>query len=346
MTDRGVLRPLAVPDPGIPTLAAVLQGKETRTHLLLFAPLAWKLDRLDDIRTRLIKLQKGNRCTLEIAFRTEGGWHYLIGKVYSRDRADVFEAMKKIWQSGINRETQFSIPRPVAYLSSLRLLLQEKVEGMLAKSLLLDGNASQRVEVAERCALWLARFQALAPQQGKIMDVQRILRHSERRVRFIVDAGVPFADKARKLFQRLTDAPPILDRNAMCAGHGDYKHEHQFLHPQGSTVTFDWDCYDIADPCRDAALFVIYLERLALSGLGSIRKLDSASQAFLETYAAASQPGVAARLPFHKAALYLQEAKRDLGEQHPGWLERAEIMLDEGLRTLGQDNRGYQTCPN
>ena len=345
MTEQGVPGSLAVPDPGIPTLAAVLQGEETQTHLRLL-PLLLNWGRLNDIRTRLIKLQKGNRCTLEIAIRTKGGWHYLIGKVYSRDRADVFEAMKRIWQSGLNREAEFSIPRPVAYLSSLRLLLLEKVEGMLAKRLLLEGNASQRVEVAERCALWLARFQALAPQQGKIMDVQRILRHSERRVRFIVDAGVPFADKARKLFQRLTDGPPNLERNAMCAGHGDYKHEHQFLHPQGSTVTFDWDCYDIADPCRDAALFVIYLERLALSGLRSIRELDFASQAFLKTYVAAAQPGVAARLPFHKAALYLQEAKRDLGEQHPGWLERAEIMLDEGLRTMGQVNRGYPTCPN
>src|SRR6266480_3243672 len=140
--------------------------------------------------------------------------------------------------------------------------------------------------------------------------------------------------KARTLFQRLAVAPPALERDAMCAGHGDYKPEHQFLLLQGPTVTFDWDCYDIADPCRDAALFVIYLERLALSGLGSIRALHSASQAFLKTSLAAGQPGVAARLPFHKAALYLQEAKRDLGEQHPGWLGRAEIMLDHGLQAF------------
>ncbi len=185
MRDEGVSSPLAVPDPGIPTLGAVLQGEETRTHLRLL-PVPWNSGPLHDIRTRVIKLQTGNRATLEIAFRTEGGWHCLIGKVYSRDRFDVFEAMKKIWQSGLNQESEFSIPRPVTYLPSLRLLLQEKVEGVLAKRLLLDGNASQRFAVAERCALWLARFQALAPQQGKIMDVERILRHCERRVRFIV----------------------------------------------------------------------------------------------------------------------------------------------------------------
>ena len=39
-------------------------------------------------------------------------------------------------------------------------------------------------------------------------------------------------------------------------------------------------------------------------------------------------------VPSTASALYLQEAKRDVGEQHPGWLERAEIMLDQGLREL------------
>jgi hypothetical protein len=318
--------------PDASALAAVPDLGELGRHLRQLANAHGGARGVRDVQTQLLKWQTGNRCTLEIAIQTEGGWHYLIGKVYARDRIDVFEAMKKIWQSGLNREAGFSIPRPVTYVSSLRLLLQERIEGVLAKRVFLDGNPNQRAEAAERCALWLARFQALAPRQGKTMDVARILRHGERRVRFIVEAGMPFASKARKLFELLAVAPPALDM--MCAGHGDYKPEHQFLLPQGGTITFDWDCYDIADPCRDAALFLIYLERLALGGLGAVRELESASQAFLKTYLAASHPGVEVRLRFHKAALYLQEAKRDVGEQHPGWLERAEIMLDQGLREL------------
>ena len=318
------------PDPS--GLAAVLDSGEWRRHLRELAYAHWGARCVNDTQTRLLKLQMGNRCTLEIVIGTERGWHYLIGKIYLRDRADVFEAMKKIWQAGLNREAEFSIPRPITYLPSLRLLLQEKVEGMLAKRVFLDGNPGECAEAAEQCALWLARFQALAPRQGKIMDVQRILRHGQRRVRFIVEARMPFAYKARKLFERLAVSPPALEM--MCAGHGDYKPEHLFLLPQRCTVAFDWDCYDIADPCRDAAMFLIYLERLALGALGAVRKLESASQAFLKTYLAASQPGVEVRLRFHKAALYLQEAKRDVGEQHPGWFERAEIMLDQGLREL------------
>ena len=318
-------------DRGNPALAALFDQEELARELDLFTHAHWKSDSPQGFRARVLRWHTGNRCTLEIVIGTERGWHYLIGKIYLRDRADVFEAMKKIWRAGLNREAEFWIPCPITYLPSLRLLLQEKVEGMLAKRVFLDGNPGECAEAAERCALWLARFQALAPRQGKIMDVQRILRHGERRVRFIIEARMPFAYKARKLFERLAVSPPALEM--MCAGHGDYKPEHLFLLPQRCTVAFDWDCYDIADPCRDAAMFLIYLERLALGALGAVRKLESASQAFLKTYLA-SQPGVEVRLRFHKAALYLQEAKRDVGEQHPGWFERAEIMLDQGLREL------------
>jgi hypothetical protein len=41
---------------------------------------------------------------------------------------------------------------------------------------------------------------------------------------------------------------------------------------------------------------------------------------------------------FYKAALHLQEAKRDVVSQAPRRLERAEILLDEGLRELA----GYE----
>ncbi len=164
------------------------------------------------------------------------------------------------------------------------------------------------------------------------MRVGKIQKRSERRLRRIVDAGMPFASKARKLFDGLAASPPTL--NTICAGHGDYKPDHQFLFPQGGAITFDWDCYDMADACRDAAMFLVYLERLALGERGAAQNLKNASQAFLKTYWAPPPPSAEVRLRFHKAALYLQEAKRDVGEQHPGWLERAEIMLDQGLREL------------
>src|SRR5207248_3743517 len=124
-------------------------------------------------------------------------------------------------------------------------------------------------------------FQTLAPQQGKVMTVRKLLRRSESRLRQIVDANVPFASRAEELFQRLLVVSSMLEGNNWCAGHGDYSH-YQVLFSGKRTVTFNWDGYDTADPCRDAARFVVSLERLPLRELSSVRHLDVATQPILD----------------------------------------------------------------
>ena len=52
----------------------------------------------------------------------------------------------------------------------------------------------------------------------------------------------------------------------------------------GRTVTIDWDGYDVADPARDVARFIVALKRLALGSLSSIRALDAVADVFVQTY--------------------------------------------------------------
>jgi aminoglycoside phosphotransferase (APT) family kinase protein len=121
----------------------------------------------------------------------------------------------------------------------------------------------------------------------------------------------------------------------MCAGHGDYAHN-QVIFVEGRTVTWDWDVYDIADPTRDVASFIVTLEKLALKSRGSVRALDDAAEVFLKTYLdLRGHSPVAAHLPFYKAAYCLWEAHWEAKTKRKlGWGERAETMLDEGLHTL------------
>src|SRR5205085_12702373 len=102
------------------------------------------------------------------------------------------------------------------------------------------------------------------------------------------------------------------------------------------TVTVDWDGYDVADPARDAARFIIALERLALGRLGSIRALDAAADVFKETYVAVGRPDVVAGLPFYKAATCLQLAAYGVYHKVFHWREQVATMLDGGLRILEQ----------
>src|SRR5216117_1679738 len=147
-------------DQEIPTLSAVFDldilRNDLNPHLLSLS--LWEGNTLGKVRLQVLKWHPGRRLVLDIALKASIGWFHLIGKVCREDRSDVYDAMRVIWRAGFGHEAQFSIPRPLAYLSSLRLLLTEKAEGQHAEEVFVNGDDYQRVVAAERCAQWLARF--------------------------------------------------------------------------------------------------------------------------------------------------------------------------------------------
>src|SRR5439155_22186915 len=120
---------------------------------------------------KVLRRHSAKRFTFEIVLRTG-----LVGKVYAKDRQDVYQVMQGISEAGFGSEAEFSIPEPIAYLPSLRLLLQERVEGMPAQLIFRFGDEHQRVAAAERCARWLARLHALAPTTGAVLNGGAIVR--------------------------------------------------------------------------------------------------------------------------------------------------------------------------
>ena len=287
---------------------------------------------------RLLRHHPDKRCTLEIGLRTEGGWHFLIAKFYRKDRSDVFQAMKGVQQSGFGPQDQFSIPQPVGYASSLHCLLQEMVNGTLAVEIFKTGDELTRAAAAERCALWLARFHALAPKAGPISSpsdysTSKTMRRYSLKIANLVGRH---AQKAAQLLHRLKDASASLSAVEMCAGHASYT-PRQIILAEGRTVVFDWAGYDVADPARDVARFLAALRRLGLGWLGSMRAMDGTVEVFLNTYLAAGPPEAKKNLRFFAAATYLNLAKHTLCRPGPHRQEKqdiAEAVLDEGLRVL------------
>jgi aminoglycoside phosphotransferase (APT) family kinase protein len=296
------------------------------------------------IQIQTLRVQPAGPSTFEIVLYTDGRSESLIGKVYPSDRQDVYRVMEGLWQAGFDRDAEFSVPQPIVYLPSLRLLLQERVVGTLAKEIFKHGDERQRSAGAERCARWLAQFHAAAPLMGRVLEIDKFLRWAERKCRLISEGGGPLATKAGELVELLRAAAPSPSAIPMCAGHGDFC-EHQVIFAEGRTAVVDWDLYDIADPARDLAKFVVSLGRLAGRHLGSRRALDGAAEVFLKTYiASGGHPQVAAHIPFYKAALWLKGRRDAIQTKAPGWRESAEVMLDESLRSL-PGGRGSQVAP-
>jgi aminoglycoside phosphotransferase (APT) family kinase protein len=103
-------------------------------------------------------------------------------------------------------------------------------------------------------------------------------------------------------------------------------------------VTCDWDGYNVADPARDAACFVVDLKRLAWKNPTASAAFHQAADVFLKTYLARCRRSAGSNLQFYAAARCLRLARRDIGDDEP---ERAAVMLEEGLRFLEQ----WQSAP-
>ena len=324
-------------DPGIGTLSAILDPVALAKHLPGFWPGPEITGAIRDIQVRLLRHHVGRRCTLEIGLRTESGWQFVIGKVYHNDRAGELEAMVKIQRVGFGPRDELSIPQPFAYIDSLRLLLQEKVEGPTAEEVFLSGDEAGRTAAAERCARWLARFHHVAPHAGPVshphdyFDSKRMRRCRAE----IANLDGEIAGKAARLHDLLENAAASLGDADVCAGHGAYRPDHIIL-AQGRTVVFDMDTQDVADPARDLARFLVALRRLALE-LGSIRALDAAAVAFRRTYLAEGRRGAERNLPFFEAAACLKRAMRVLSRRDAHWRDKAEALLDEGIRVLEEE---------
>ena len=324
----------AISDPGISTFPGVLDGVAMRGVLNEVIPDEWGT--VQNVSFHILKHHPGSRCTFEIGLRTTNGRYCLIGKVYAADRFDVYRAMNEIRRAGFGSEDEFSIPKPLAYIPGLRLLLQEKVQGPRAKQFFLAGSERDRVEASERCAGWLAKFHATAPQSGDVLDPTGEMRSIAKWSRTIAVLGEPLAVLAGRVSKRLEErAAAVANGMELCAGHGSYSC-HQVILSKGRTIAFDWDAYDVADPCHDVARFLVALQRLAFKYLGSIRALDTAAEVFLKTYQGLSPFRVAANLPWYRALTCLRLSKYEANRPVCTFGKGIEVLLREGLRVLEQ----------
>jgi phosphotransferase family enzyme len=320
-----------VTDPGLSTLPEVFDPATIGEHLGRALPDPWGAIR--DIRLQILKHHAGRRCTFDIAVRTARGEGSLIGKVYASDRSDVYGAMDAIRRSGFGPEHELSIPEPLAYIPELRLLLQEKVHGPRADLIFLTGGDHDRAETSARAARWLARFHTIAPRSGRVAEPSEQMDSVERWSQRFAWLGEPFASQARRLAHRLAEAAATTRTGERCGGHGSYDC-HQIILADGRTVTLDWDSYDVADPCRDVARFIVALQRLAVKSLGSIRALDDAVDVFLRTYQALSPLDIGTNLAWYRALTCLRLAKYEVHHPVCTFPEGVEALLGEGLRVL------------
>ncbi len=114
-----------LPAGDVSRFSAVLTGEEFCTELNRLFLTEWGWGVPGEVRFRPFEAHD-DRPTFEISSRTGNEWHSVIGKVHTVDRSDVFEAMQAVVWSGFGPQSEFAIPRPVAYLSKQHVLFEER----------------------------------------------------------------------------------------------------------------------------------------------------------------------------------------------------------------------------
>lgn len=323
-----------ISDSGIPTLAAVLDPESISKHLR--PALAREYGTISNVKFHILKHHPGRRCTFEIALLADNGWNYLIGKVHAANRSDVYRTMDAIRCAGFGPEDEFSIPTPVAYVPELNLLLQAKVEGPRAKQMFLTGSERERVTTSQRCAQWLAKLHTTAPLGGRRMHPIHYRPSRARWSTRIAALGEPLTRLTLQLSELLEERSRWLAQdNGVCAGHGSYNCN-QIIINETQTTTFDWDSYDVADPCRDVARFLVALQRLGAKYMGSIHALDEAAAVFLDTYQILVPFKITANLSWYRALTCLQLSKYEANRPVCVFRDGIEALLNEGRKALGE----------
>lgn len=312
--------------------AAVLATEEFRTQLEEFFPSRGGKRSPDDVQYQMLRFHH-NRCVFNLKINASDGWQSVIVKMFEIDRPDAFYVMQRINQGGFGAGSNFAVPRPIAYLSSLRILIEEKIEGRQVKGILLADDESAQLEAVRRCGAWLARFHTAAPKFGNRVDPLPLLEHVREWAGMVAKFGKPFDSKCQVLMKKLEAAVPAEGTFEYCPGHGSYIPSHVILN-NGRTVTIDFDEFELVDPARDIAWFLIALERFELKygrPPGFYKRLASP---FLESYSRDGNGDALRHLAFYKGAEYLHRARHDLYKRIPPVREWAELMLDHALAGL------------
>jgi aminoglycoside phosphotransferase (APT) family kinase protein len=172
----------------------------------------------------------------------------VLGKLYptTEDAQATFANMQELWRSSFGaRRRPPGLPKPIACLPELRVVIMERLEG----ARLVDGMADdvQAFDTAVRLAACLHGSDA---KPARRRDARKIVRSIRRKAGDIgrLDAG--FGRELSHVADRLEAA--TVGEAELVPSHGDLTPANVFLSRRGPAL-IDLDRFQAADPLRDLA---------------------------------------------------------------------------------------------
>ncbi|MEW5989593.1 MAG: phosphotransferase, partial [Chloroflexota bacterium] len=243
----------------------------------------------------VLKYKPGRRCVLayQLPGRSRNGQpaasRPVIGKVFRDERGERLLALQEfLWRDGFGPQAadKIYVPRPLAYVPEMRMLVQEQAAGATLNQLVEDPGLPKLVRRSAEGLAKLHNTPAPAPA-GFPLDAYTLASERVNLDRFTADlATMRPADAAA--VARLRDAlqawaTQLPDPPALTPVHRDFYYS-QVLFDEARLTLIDFDLLALGDPALDVANFTAHLYFLGLDRLGHLDALAKEAELFQAVY--------------------------------------------------------------
>ncbi len=269
----------------------------------------------------VLKYKPGRRCALAYTLRTPSGQFRLFGKVFATGRgAGILLTQGRIF--GALESSMLRIPRPLNYLSDLKLLLTEFLEGRLLADELYRGDT---VRSSERMGLALAALHGSGVVCAKRWTIERELTNAIR----TCEESMRNPARPRALESAIRTAASRTEVLPELPVHRDYYLD-QLFDVEGRTALFDLDDARQGEAALDVGNFLAHLTLRPLQFPEVAPACAAARSPFLAAYHAASalpSEALTARTRIYEATSLLRLAGVYAGR--PRWADSIpELLMD------------------
>ncbi len=294
-----------VVDQALPGLPAALDAdvmSEKLRPLLESGPnndaVSWRV-----IGVELVKHKPGRRCALAYTMDGSGRRSRLFAKTYRNDRgAGIFDKLTRFSLPGAGANGVL-VPKPIAYLPEIHMLVTEFVDGNPLSGPLYDGTSDAP---ARRTATTIAALHGCGVRCERKWNPRKELKSTERWVAYVPGATKRAGNLLDRCRRRLEDLPHHLRFPV----HRDFYPE-QVMDSDGATVLLDLDDACSGDPAVDLGNFLAHLKLRHMQFPDRTLGCERARRVFLEEYGRRSPAGIEPeslpkRIRFYEAATLLR----------------------------------------
>jgi hypothetical protein len=249
-------------------------------------------------------------------------------KVYRHEKGERTYQTLLALSSRTSTRGDFTVARPLAYLSHLRAFIVEEAPGTPLDEILLgDGDSTAALRrVAEALAAFNQGDAPPTTQRHLLADEVTVL---ERAGRVLGQACPHLRLEVESIIEGVMGG---LEEVPLGPTHRHLSPDHIFVDGE-RTIFIDLDFFAKADPVLDPAHL---LARLAMPALFPVppERTHTAAREFAEEYFAHVPSTWQERLPFHYAGTLLKAAHGFFRRQAPDWPDKIATLLEEARTSL------------